>query len=790
MRPDASFIIKPIIVLMLGLGLLVPAFGFFELLRSPYTGVRLWPCGPHACIKSVDGGSPADEKGIKPGDVLLAINGIDIPPMMSLYEANHLPYRAEQPLFWEVEQKLNGVLQTHGTASLTIKRDREVKNTIEVPLAPFPFGIAAVRVLPMYVVGWAFIVFSSLVVRKKQNEISIANLAIGFFGGLASLTFPAYCMRDLAYPLNAFRFLALISSVTLTVGTFSCIHMLLVFPRRKQILVSHPWLVRAVYLTATVVILLESAEVFPYAHATTYIPMVFCLAVFVIGLIYSYVVERNAVYKKQIQWVILGFIIGCSWTFMTFSFILFNESLPYEQLASIPTIAIPISLAFAISRYRLMDIDAIFDNAVIFGATLIVLEGAELLFFAAIASFYGRVESVHHAASFFAVLIIVFLYMPLRNGLKRAVERLFKRGTYVVEHELQRFTARLEQSPSPAPLEQFSAYIKERLGPSQVLIADMHAGKRSDQADPDLRAMLHSAIEEIKRSKYFTRRAISTFGYELADRHVLTSSDARIDGSLFVPFFVEGELSHIAVLLPKWNIAAYSNKDKALLDALSVNISHVLNAGEKRRLLEQERVRLAREIHDGISQEFTGIISYSEKGEAMAAENGTGAAMVDLLGRISGSARRGIQELRSIVWALNAEQQDLGYLAAYVKRSIADLLSAADVSMRVQDIPLGDDFPVPPQTAIAVYRIIQELSHNAVKHSGADTVDISFRRDGHWLELAFSDNGRGFDVAARMSDGGNGLKNIHKRTEECGGSIRFESALQTGTRVNARFPLG
>ncbi len=259
--------------------------------------------------------------------------------------------------------------------------------------------------------------------------------------------------------------------------------------------------------------------------------------------------------------------------------------------------------------------------------------------------------------------------------------------------------------------------------------------------------------------------------------------------SLFVPFFVADECTGVVVLLPKWNGTVYSRKDRSLLEACAVACSYALAAERKRAELEQERTRLAREIHDGISSEFSGILSYGEKGGQCIGDGMSAASAEELFSRIVTSSRRGLQELRNIVWALNTERQSLGYLAAYVKRFTADFLDAGGIALSMRNPDDRENVMLPPTISLTLFRIVQELCHNALKYSGAACVTVDLRTARGLIALSFADDGKGYDPGLPPAGTGNGLRNIEKRVEELGGTLQIKTAPGKGTMVAVQVPL-
>jgi signal transduction histidine kinase len=212
-----------------------------------------------------------------------------------------------------------------------------------------------------------------------------------------------------------------------------------------------------------------------------------------------------------------------------------------------------------------------------------------------------------------------------------------------------------------------------------------------------------------------------------------------------------------------------------------------------RRLAEvsarhEERSRIARELHDSISQELFSL-SVLAGGLRRALPAGSPVLPeVETMERTAGGAMR---EMRSLLLALRPaalEETDLGGAIEGVCHAYSERLG----------IPVRPEFELeglgtaalPPAVEHAVLRVTQEAVANAARHADPVQVTVRLHADGQRAELEIADDGRGFDVAVRLSEaGGLGLRTMNDRVAELGGLLTIDSAPGAGTRVRARFPL-
>ena len=199
---------------------------------------------------------------------------------------------------------------------------------------------------------------------------------------------------------------------------------------------------------------------------------------------------------------------------------------------------------------------------------------------------------------------------------------------------------------------------------------------------------------------------------------------------------------------------------------------------EARAAVLEERQRLARDLHDGVAQELAFI-----QAEVGRRRQRAGADVDDE--RIAGAARRALDESRRVVAALVAPADEP--LEAVLSRFAAEVEARTGVRVTVA----ASTCPALPATVREeLVRIAREAVHNAVRHSGSDSVAVRIDA-GEALVLGVRDHGRGFDVAtAERATGTFGLTSMRERAEALGGALRIRCAPDGGTDVEVRLPLG
>jgi PAS domain S-box-containing protein len=199
----------------------------------------------------------------------------------------------------------------------------------------------------------------------------------------------------------------------------------------------------------------------------------------------------------------------------------------------------------------------------------------------------------------------------------------------------------------------------------------------------------------------------------------------------------------------------------------------------KQSAVLEERSRLARELHDSVTQSLYSLTLLAE-GWRRLAGSGRLEDAAEPLAELGGIAQQALKEMRLLVHELRPPALEKQGLLGALHERLASVERRAGVDARL----LADDvveLPGPAQEVL--YRIAQEALNNALKHAAATSVTVHVRANTTRAELEVVDNGQGFDPATMGEHGGIGLTSMQERAEQQGGSLVIESAPGEGTRV-------
>ncbi|MBM3470524.1 MAG: GAF domain-containing protein [Armatimonadetes bacterium] len=263
---------------------------------------------------------------------------------------------------------------------------------------------------------------------------------------------------------------------------------------------------------------------------------------------------------------------------------------------------------------------------------------------------------------------------------------------------------------------------------------------------------------------------------------------AAWDAIVSVPLRYWGRvIGALSMFYPSGRIPGQSEVDflTAIADQAAVaaeNARLFVEARDKAAL--EERQRLARELHDSVSQALYGIALGARTAQTWLERDP--ARATEPVGYVLSLAEAGLAEMRALIFELRPEALEAEGLVAILNRQVEAIRARHGLDARA-DLPEEPDAPL--EVKEAIYRIAQEGLHNIVKHAKATRVDLRLSRDngGFWVEL--TDNGQGFDSEGTFP-GHLGLRSMRERAEQLGGSLEISSAPGDGTRIRVRIPLG
>jgi signal transduction histidine kinase len=448
--------------------------------------------------------------------------------------------------------------------------------------------------------------------------------------------------------------------------------------------------------------------------------------------------------RAQLQWLLLGFV-AC------FLIIAVPALLRPGWLANghyglaVAFAMIPLTVAIAVVRHGLFDIEVVVNRAIVYGA----LTGLGLASYAALLAVTGARAGKGTYAPLLAAVIAAAL-TAARSGFQRFVDR-------------RMFGARRD------PYE-----VVRRVGVSVA----------AAQAPGEALANLVATVREVLALPY---AGVQPAGPAGGSAHC-AESGRPVAGVEDLPAVHRGRQVGVLRVGHRHRGERFRAEEAAALGDVARQAASVLHAADlaadlqasRERIVaarEEERRRIRRDLHDGLGPELAGMALQLD---SLASHLQVQAGLAERAARLRDLLQCAVTEVRRIVEGLRPSAVDeLGLAEALRQLGMAG--AETGFSVRVPD-SFGD---LPAAVEVAAYRIAAEACTNVIRHARASGCSIEAGvRDG-WLTLTVADDGRGFGAEAAV---GVGLQSLHDRAAEVGGSLQISSA-PGGTTVSARLPL-
>jgi signal transduction histidine kinase len=233
--------------------------------------------------------------------------------------------------------------------------------------------------------------------------------------------------------------------------------------------------------------------------------------------------------------------------------------------------------------------------------------------------------------------------------------------------------------------------------------------------------------------------------------------------------------------------ASLTPSDLGLLTTITDQVAVVvenarLSAEAQEVAVLEERQRLARELHDSVSQALYGIALGAQTARTLLDRDPD--LVAQPLDYVLTQAEAGLSEMRALIFELRPEALETEGLVAALEKQVEALRARHGMTV---DAQLGREPEVSLVAKEAIYRIAQEAMHNTVKHARAERVEVRLDGDAEGITLELRDDGIGFDPGGTYP-GHLGLQTMRERAVRLGGSLAVESMPHQGTRIRAWIP--
>lgn len=602
--------------------------------------------------------------------------------------------------------------------------------------------------------------------KRPDEQAAQLYFLMSIFFGSASVWSLGLQVSDLAGGLGLWLYL-ITTSVGYVLAGVTLLHFWLVFPERHPLLSRRSWILPAIYIFPFVFLAfyfvsslgrgeVSFAWIRQIGQGVGLIELVY-FSLIILAAASGYRGAQNPNSRTRVRWVVFALLIVIllPLIFGTLPTLVLGEPILDWNYFAIAGLLMPISIAVAILRYQLFDIDLMINRTLVYVALTSGVVGIYALGVGALSLLFQ--SSGNLIVSLLATGLAALLFQPLRARLQRGVNRLMygeRDDPYAV---LSHLGQRLEASISPdGILPTVVATISETLKLPYVAI-DLIAG---DLYDP-----------------------VASYGLAPTQKEF---------GQLVIPLVYQNETIGRLILAPRSSGEYFTREEQRLLTdiarqvgvaAQTVQLTGHLQRSRRRIVttLEEERRRLRRDLHDGLGPQLASVIIKIDAARNLLKQDPE--EVEPLLRQLKVETRSALTDLRRIAYDLRPPALDeLGLIPALHER-VASLNQHS--TTRITFNASKNDQPLPAAVEVAAYRIAMEAVTNVMHHAQAENCRVTIRTDQK-LELEICDDGNGIPSDFRL---GVGLRSMRERAAELGGTCMITNLKNGGTRVLATLPL-
>ena len=213
-----------------------------------------------------------------------------------------------------------------------------------------------------------------------------------------------------------------------------------------------------------------------------------------------------------------------------------------------------------------------------------------------------------------------------------------------------------------------------------------------------------------------------------------------------------------------------------------LQVEEALRQREREQAVVAERNRLARELHDSVTQSLYAVTLYADTAARLLSSGQAGVA-AENVHKLRRTAKEALAEMRQLIFELRPPVlKDAGLAAALQAR----LEAVEERSGLRTELHVEGEGRLDPEVEEGLYRIAREALNNVLKHAQAQTITVSLRLGPEAPVLEVADDGVGFDPGVAQDAGGMGLRSMAERAEAMGARFEIESQAAGGTRVTVR----
>jgi signal transduction histidine kinase len=253
-----------------------------------------------------------------------------------------------------------------------------------------------------------------------------------------------------------------------------------------------------------------------------------------------------------------------------------------------------------------------------------------------------------------------------------------------------------------------------------------------------------------------------------------------------LPLLVRGQAVGVLVIIGPQG-SAFSEGYLALFESIADQLGVAVENARLYERVEQaaiaaERSRLARDLHDSVTQSLYSMTLFAEAARRLIASKDQ-ESVEEYLSQLCETSQQALKEMRLLVYELRPSTLEEEGLVGVLRQRLDTVEKRAGVEAQLS---AEGQLDLPKKIEEGLYRIAQEALNNSLKHAAATAVTVRLQIEGNLLTMEITDDGRGFEVDAAADTGGIGLSSMQERAEKLNGDLRIVSTPGKGTKVQVR----
>jgi len=726
-------------------------------------------------VTSIVEGGNADNAGVKKGDILLSVQNRNLKDLSFWTTINDFKpgtivnYKIERNgIIIDIPVKLNSMWRSEGMFYFWYY--------LLIGVVLF-IGLFVLYLKPSDKSAHLFFVFSQIFAICLNSDLFMGDK----FGFVRTVIFSA-----------SFPFL----------GTI-LIHFFLSFPKRSILLTRNRFIVIAFYTVSLLVSLFLIYEVNRFNYSESFAigisQLSLHIAVLWMGLtllvaiaisIYNFFTIKEVNAHNQLRWVMFGVLFGLLpetiFGLLPQYFWNLEQYFPHilDIIWAVGTIILLLCLAYAIIRYRLWDIEIIIKKSILYALLIAALISGYFLLFWLSEQF---LKDSSGTSQLISLIFTAGLLIPLHEFLQKRINKLFHREHYDPTSAVLKFEHSIIGEYD------FNTLVN-KICRQIDLIFNFYSFSflLKNNANVFVNAC---SLGTFKLDNEFSFISSNELDRELIENKTLSVEELdnypeqfkKCGAELITPVIFENILFGCFVSGRKLSNRNYTKQDIDMLNLLANRTAMILQMSilykkelERQTLIEKERLRISKDMHDEVGSSLTKI---AVLGELVQREINNKEKIEPSIKKITSISRDVIDNISEIIWAINPQNDKLENLASYLHEYISDFLEGTGISPSFESI---ENFPIVDLSAELrrnIFLVIKEIVNNTVKHSHASNFNLKLDFCNGKFLLSISDNGKGFQLN-QNSKFGNGLNNMKKRIEDVGGIISIDSSTSNGTVIH------